>query len=109
MYHADQITVPVLLLHGAQDAHVPVQQAEAFAEKLRAHGVAVTLKFFPIPGMESPLMNNTARYIHASYSLYVSQDVWGDSGCVACHGFSRVSHQAPQRTPSSVRSSGAPA
>jgi dipeptidyl aminopeptidase/acylaminoacyl peptidase len=47
MYHADKIKVPVLLLHGARDERIPVRQAEAFAEQLQAHGVAVTLKIFP--------------------------------------------------------------
>jgi dipeptidyl aminopeptidase/acylaminoacyl peptidase len=47
IYPAEQIRAPVLLLHGAQDERIPVQQAEAFAEKLRASGVAVTLKIFP--------------------------------------------------------------
>jgi dipeptidyl aminopeptidase/acylaminoacyl peptidase len=46
-YHADKIKVPVLLLHGARDERIPVRQAEAFAEQLQAHGVAVTLKIFP--------------------------------------------------------------
>jgi dipeptidyl aminopeptidase/acylaminoacyl peptidase len=45
--HADQLKVPVLLLHGARDERIPVRQAEAFAEKLQAHGVAVKLKIFP--------------------------------------------------------------
>jgi len=47
IYHADKITVPVLLLHGAQDERVPIQQTEAFAEKLQANGVIVKLKIFP--------------------------------------------------------------
>ena len=47
LYHADKLKVPVLLLHGARDERIPVQQAEAFAEQLQAHGVAVTLKIFP--------------------------------------------------------------
>jgi dipeptidyl aminopeptidase/acylaminoacyl peptidase len=47
IYHADKMKVPVLLLHGAQDERVPVQQTEAFAEKLQANGVAVKLKIFP--------------------------------------------------------------
>jgi dipeptidyl aminopeptidase/acylaminoacyl peptidase len=47
IYHADKMKVPVLVLHGAQDERVPVQQAEGFAEKLQANGVAVTLKIFP--------------------------------------------------------------
>lgn len=47
IYHTEKIRAPVLLLHGAQDERIPVRQAEAFAEKLRASGVAVTLKIFP--------------------------------------------------------------
>jgi dipeptidyl aminopeptidase/acylaminoacyl peptidase len=47
IYHADKITVPVLLLHGAQDERIPVQQTEAFAEKLQANGVIIKLKIFP--------------------------------------------------------------
>jgi dipeptidyl aminopeptidase/acylaminoacyl peptidase len=46
-YHADKIKVPVLLLHGAQDERIPVQQTEAFAEKLQANGITVQLKIFP--------------------------------------------------------------
>ena len=47
IYHADKIKVPVLLLHGAQDERIPVQQTEAFAEQLKAHGIDVKLKIFP--------------------------------------------------------------
>jgi dipeptidyl aminopeptidase/acylaminoacyl peptidase len=47
IYHADKIKVPVLLLHGARDERIPVRQAEAFAEQLKANGVAVKLKIFP--------------------------------------------------------------
>jgi dipeptidyl aminopeptidase/acylaminoacyl peptidase len=39
--------VPILLLHGAQDERIPVRQAEAFAEKLKANGTAVKLAIFP--------------------------------------------------------------
>lgn len=46
-YHADRIRAPVLLLHGARDERVPVQQAEAFFAQLRARGAAVRLKIFP--------------------------------------------------------------
>jgi len=46
-YHADKMKVPVLLLHGAQDERIPVQQTEAFAEKLQANGITVQLKIFP--------------------------------------------------------------
>jgi dipeptidyl aminopeptidase/acylaminoacyl peptidase len=47
MHHADRIRAPVLVLHGAQDERIPMQQAEAFADRLKAHGVAVQLKIFP--------------------------------------------------------------
>jgi dipeptidyl aminopeptidase/acylaminoacyl peptidase len=42
-----QIRAPVLLLHGTADERIPVQQAEAFAEKLRAAGVRYSFKEFP--------------------------------------------------------------
>jgi dipeptidyl aminopeptidase/acylaminoacyl peptidase len=47
IYHVDTMKVPILVLHGAQDERISVRQAEAFAEKLRATGLAVTLKIFP--------------------------------------------------------------
>ena len=47
IYHTDKIKVPVLLLHGAQDERIPVQQTEAFTEQLKAHGIDVKLKVFP--------------------------------------------------------------
>jgi dipeptidyl aminopeptidase/acylaminoacyl peptidase len=45
--HVDTITAPILLLHGAQDERVSVQQAEAFADALRAKQIAVRVKIFP--------------------------------------------------------------
>lgn len=50
MYHAHKIKAPVLLLHGAQDERIPVRQAEAFFEKLKANGIAVKMKIFPNAG-----------------------------------------------------------
>ena len=55
IYHADKIKVPMLLLHGAQDERIPVQQAEAFAEQLKAHGINVKLKIFPNTGHGIPI------------------------------------------------------
>ena len=46
IYHVAKIRAPVLLLHGAQDERIPALQAEAFAERLKASGVAVKLKIF---------------------------------------------------------------
>jgi dipeptidyl aminopeptidase/acylaminoacyl peptidase len=47
IYHVDKIKAPILLLHGTQDERIPVRQAEAFSEKLRATGVTVKMKIFP--------------------------------------------------------------
>jgi dipeptidyl aminopeptidase/acylaminoacyl peptidase len=47
IYHAQQIRAPVLLLHGTADERIPVRQAEAFAEKLKAAGVRYRLREFP--------------------------------------------------------------
>jgi len=47
IHHAEKIKAPVLLLHGGADERIPVQQAQAFAEKLRAVGVVYRLKIFP--------------------------------------------------------------
>jgi dipeptidyl aminopeptidase/acylaminoacyl peptidase len=47
IYHVDTIKAPILLLHGAQDERVPVQQAEAFADKLQTNSIAVKVKIFP--------------------------------------------------------------
>ena len=47
LHHASAIRAPVLLLHGALDERVHPSQASAFAEKLTAAGVPVTLRIFP--------------------------------------------------------------
>jgi dipeptidyl aminopeptidase/acylaminoacyl peptidase len=47
IFHVDTMTAPILLLHGAQDERVPVQQAEAFADTLQAKRIAVKVKIFP--------------------------------------------------------------
>jgi dipeptidyl aminopeptidase/acylaminoacyl peptidase len=45
--HVDTIKAPILVLHGAQDERIPVQQAEAFADTLHAKHIPVTVKIFP--------------------------------------------------------------
>jgi len=47
MYHAEKIKAPVLLLHGAQDERIPLRQAEAFFDKVRANSIAAKMKIFP--------------------------------------------------------------
>ena len=55
IYHVDKIKAPVLLLHGAQDERIPVRQAEAFFDRLRANGIAVKTKIFPNAGHGIPI------------------------------------------------------
>ena len=54
-YHAEKIRAPVLLLHGAHDERIPVQQATAFAEILKANGIPLRFKIFPDAGHSIPL------------------------------------------------------
>jgi dipeptidyl aminopeptidase/acylaminoacyl peptidase len=46
LHHADAITGAVLLLQGADDPVVPLDQARRFAEALHAHGVSCRLTVF---------------------------------------------------------------
>jgi dipeptidyl aminopeptidase/acylaminoacyl peptidase len=54
IYHVERIKTPILLLHGAQDVRVPVTQAKAFAEKLKANGIVFKMKIFPNAGHSIP-------------------------------------------------------
>jgi dipeptidyl aminopeptidase/acylaminoacyl peptidase len=47
IYYVEKIRSPILLLHGGRDERVPVRQAEAFAEKLKANGIVFEMKIFP--------------------------------------------------------------
>jgi len=56
---ATGVHVPVLLLHADADPVVPVQQARDMEQVLRAHGVAVTAKYYP--GTGNGLADQTIR------------------------------------------------
>jgi dipeptidyl aminopeptidase/acylaminoacyl peptidase len=47
---AGRVTTPVLVLHGADDARVPVSQGRFFAQALRQHGVPCELVVYPREG-----------------------------------------------------------
>jgi dipeptidyl aminopeptidase/acylaminoacyl peptidase len=38
LYHAGEVTIPILLVHGKEDKRVPVNQSRLFADKLKAAG-----------------------------------------------------------------------
>jgi dipeptidyl aminopeptidase/acylaminoacyl peptidase len=42
LYYANEVSIPVLLVHGKEDKRVPVKQSRLFAEKLKAAGKDVT-------------------------------------------------------------------
>jgi dienelactone hydrolase len=63
IYHVQQIGAPILLLHGTADERIPVQQAEAFVEKLRAAGVGIGSKSSPERRMGSRSMTSIAKSI----------------------------------------------
>lgn len=44
---AHQVTTPLLILHGAEDARVPVSQGRFMAQALREHGVPCELVVYP--------------------------------------------------------------
>jgi hypothetical protein len=55
IYYVEKIKTPVLLLHGGRDERIPVQQAEAFAEKLEVNRIPFKLKIFPNAGHDIPI------------------------------------------------------
>lgn len=63
IYHVERIKTPVLLLHGARDERIPVRQAKAFAEKLKANGIVFKMKIFPNAGHSIPI-NEQYREIY---------------------------------------------
>jgi dipeptidyl aminopeptidase/acylaminoacyl peptidase len=54
-YHAAKIRAPVLVLHGAHDQRIPVQQAIAFSELLKANRISVKIQIFPDAGHHIPI------------------------------------------------------
>jgi dipeptidyl aminopeptidase/acylaminoacyl peptidase len=56
IYHIDKIRTPILLLHGARDERIPVSQATAFAERLKANGAVFKMRIFPDAGHSIPIV-----------------------------------------------------
>jgi len=68
IYHVDKIRAPILLLHGAKDERVPIQQATSFAEKLKAQGIICKLVIFPNAGHSIPF-DEQIREIYPFYQF----------------------------------------
>ena len=69
--HADRIKAAVLLLHGADDDRFRPDTARRLAERLRAHGVPVTLKIFPRVGHSIPIRMRY-RHVYAFLGRHVA-------------------------------------
>jgi dipeptidyl aminopeptidase/acylaminoacyl peptidase len=65
VYHAEQITVPVLLLQGSADPVVPPEQARGMAQRLEELGRPVTVIEFEGEGHGFRRADNLARAYHA--------------------------------------------
>ena len=50
LYMAEYIRAPVLLVHGAQDTLLPLEESERMAQRLKASGDAVELLVVPDGG-----------------------------------------------------------
>jgi dipeptidyl aminopeptidase/acylaminoacyl peptidase len=93
--YASQVQTPVLILHGEQDARVPIGQARGFFRALRAHGVPVQFVTYP----REP--HGIAEYAHlrdiltrvlAWYTRWLSPE---DSGPRAQDAVSRTRRPLP--------------
>nr|WP_246315584.1 prolyl oligopeptidase family serine peptidase [Kineococcus aurantiacus] len=73
--HVDGLNCPVLLLQGADDPVVPLNQAEAFADALRRKGLPHALVVFPGEQHGFRRAENVTASLEAELSFY--GQVWG--------------------------------
>ena len=73
--HVADITAPLLLLHGTDDAVVPAEQAEEMYEALRSNGNAVALKLYGGEGHGFRSARNIKDAWLSELSFY--RTVWG--------------------------------
>jgi dipeptidyl aminopeptidase/acylaminoacyl peptidase len=64
LYHADHVTTPLLIMHGAQDYRVPLGQATEYYRALRDRGKTVELVIYPRAG------HGISEYFHRLDQLY---------------------------------------
>ncbi|HEV7449993.1 MAG TPA: S9 family peptidase [Pseudonocardiaceae bacterium] len=70
VHNADQITHPILVIHGLDDEVVPPEQAEAIVAALREHAVPVTELTFPGEGHGLRRTDNIHRALEAELTFY---------------------------------------
>ena len=73
--HAGAIKAPVLLLHGEDDAVVPVRQARAMAEEISVSGSEVILRVFPGEGHRFRRAETILRGHELELGFY--ETIWG--------------------------------
>lgn len=70
VHNADQITHPVLVIHGLDDDVVPPEQAEAIIATLRQRAVPVTELAFPGEGHGLRRADSIHRALEAEFTVY---------------------------------------
>lgn len=68
LHHIDQLTAPLLVVHGANDTNVPVCEAEQVVAALRARGAPHWYLLFPDEGHDFLRRANRETYLAAAVS-----------------------------------------
>lgn len=74
VHHADRIKSPILLLHGAEDKRISVEQAEEFAEKLKALDVPVVLQIFQWHGHRLPIREMYNSWVYPFFEKHLESN-----------------------------------
>jgi len=70
IFHAEEITCPIVLFQGLEDRVVPPEQAELMAEKLRENGIPVALIEFAGEGHGFRKAENQIRVLESELSFF---------------------------------------
>jgi dipeptidyl aminopeptidase/acylaminoacyl peptidase len=63
IHHVDRIVAPLLVVHGAHDTNVPLEEAEQVVAALRERSASATLLLFPDEGHEVRGTENRALFV----------------------------------------------
>lgn len=74
VHHAERIKSPILLLHGAQDNRISVEQAEQFAEKLKAHDIPLVLQIFYWHGHRLPRGEMYGSWVYPFFEQHLKSN-----------------------------------
>lgn len=69
----DRVKAPIMVQHGANDAQVPVGQADELVEALKKHGTAVEYIFFPDEGHWIHKLNNRVKATSSMVAFFMRE------------------------------------